>query len=157
MEAEGQTAEGGFRNDLTVTATVAAKDLAPVSVTLPQVAPGLYRARIKKPDAEMAIVAINDGTGRPVSMAWTQDYPLEYQKTEDGRPLLKKLSELTGGKYDVQPHEVYSDRRRGRQRRRFDLAPFLLGLALVLWPVDIWVRRRQWGGESPCRLFSPAK
>lgn len=156
LEAEGQTAEGTFRNDLTVAATVAGKDLAPVSVSLPQVAPGLYRTRIKKPEAEMAIVAVNDGTGRPVSMAWTQDYPLEYQKREDGTSLLKKLSELTGGKYDVQPQEALRPAARA-VRTRFDLAPFLLGLALVLWPMDIWVRRRQWSGEKSLPPFSPAK
>lgn len=156
IEAEAQNTEGAFRNNLSMKATLAAQDASPVSVELPQTAPGFYRTAVQKPTADMALVAVSDETGRPVSMAWTQDYPLEYQKTEDGVPLLKKLSELSGGRFDVSPEDVFRPAARA-VKTRFDLAPFLLGLALVLWPVDIWVRRRQWGGEKSLPPFSPAK
>ena len=156
IEAEAQTTEGIFRNNLPMKATLAAQDASPVTIALPQTAPGFYRTTIKKPEAEMALVAVSDDADRPVSMAWTQDYPLEYRKLEDGTPLLRKLSKLSGGKYDVQTNEVLRLAARP-VKTRFDLAPFLLGLALVLWPVDIWVRRRQWSGEKSLPPFSPAK
>lgn len=156
VEAEGQTAEGTYRNNLDMTATVAARDLASKTLPMPQIAPGLYRATVKAPDAEMAVIAVNDGTGRPVSVAWTQDYPAEYQRTGDGSALLRKLSEVTGGKYEVAVEEVLRPTVTAA-RMRFELAPFLLALALILWPVDIWVRRREWGQEKSLPPFSPAK
>jgi hypothetical protein len=62
---------------------------------------------------------------------------------KDGTPLLKELSSLTGGKFGVKPEEILRPGLRAATTRR-DLAPWLIAAALLLWPVDIWLRRREW-------------
>ncbi len=144
IEAEAVTPEGTFRDGLNVSVSVAAEGTSPVSLPAAQVAPGLYRAKIKAPDAESAMIAVSDGDAHPVPLAWTRDYPAEYRVTGDGVPLLEKLSALTAGKFQPGPEEIFRPSVRSAKGRR-ELAPFLLALALCLWPVDIWLRRREWG------------
>jgi Ca-activated chloride channel family protein len=157
VNVEAVTAEGTFRNRLEVTASLATSGSAPISVRAEQVAPGLYRAIVKKPEAGSAVLAVSDGTGRPVSQAWAPDYPAEFQVMQDGIPLLKKLSELTGGKFDVKPDEMLRPGLRAATQRR-ELAMWLLAGALLLWPLDIWLRRREWsqGHGNSLSAFSQA-
>ncbi|MFZ4680924.1 MAG: glutamine amidotransferase [Terrimicrobiaceae bacterium] len=142
IEAEAVTPEGKFRDGLDVTVSIAAQGAVPVSLPAPQVAPGLYRAKIKTPDSESAMIAVSDGSTRPVAAAWTRDYPAEFRITGDGNPLLGKISALTSGKFPAQPEIVFRPAIHGVKTRQ-DLAPYFLMLALLLWPVDIWLRRRQ--------------
>ncbi|HEY5777379.1 MAG TPA: VWA domain-containing protein [Terrimicrobiaceae bacterium] len=150
VDAEAVTPEGMFRNGLEVTVSIAAQGTQPSSAKGDQVAPGLYRARLKKPETGSAIIAVSDGAGRPISRAWTGDYPAEFQVMKDGTPLLKELSSLTGGKFDVKPEEILRPALHPATTRR-ELAAWLLAAALLLWPLDIWLRRREWsaaGGNS---------
>ncbi|HEY5770584.1 MAG TPA: VWA domain-containing protein [Terrimicrobium sp.] len=147
VDAEAVTPEGTFRNGLEVTVSLAAQGTVPVSVTAEQIAPGLYRATLKTPETPGAVIAVSDEAGRPVSQAWTPDYPAEFQVMKDGTPLLKELSALTGGKFDVKPEEILRPGRRAATTRR-ELAPWLLAAALLVWPLDIWLRRREWSLES---------
>lgn len=142
IEAEAVTPEGTFRDGLDITVSVAALGAAPLSLPARQVAPGLYRARIKTPEAESAMVAVSDGNTRPVPAAWARDYPAEFRITGDGTPLLEKISALTSGRFQPRPEDVFRPALQGVKMRQ-DLAPFFLILALLLWPVDIWLRRRQ--------------
>jgi Ca-activated chloride channel homolog len=143
VETEAVTPEGTFRNGLEVTVSLAAQGVPPVSVRSQQVAPGLYRARLSGLDAGSAVIAVSDGSGRPVSQAWTRDYPAEFQITKDGTPLLQDLAKLTGGKSGVKPEEILRPALHPAATRR-DLAPWLLAAALALLPIDIWLRRREW-------------
>ena len=88
------------------------------------------------------MVAVSDGNTRPVPAAWTRDYPAEFRITGDGTPLLEKISALTSGRFQPRPEDVFRPALQGVKMRQ-DLAPFFLILALLLWPVDIWLRRRQ--------------
>ena len=147
VDAEAVTPEGTFRNGLDVTFSLAAQGAAPVTVPGEQIAPGRYRATLEKPETGGAVVAVSDEAGRPVSQAWTPDYPAEFQVMKDGIPLLKELSALTGGRFDVKPDEVLRPGLHPAATRN-ELTPWLLVAALLLWPVDIWLRRREWSGEG---------
>jgi Ca-activated chloride channel family protein len=147
VDVEAVTSEGTFRDGLNVTVSLAAQGAAPVSAPGEQIAPGLYRATLRTPEMGSAVIAVSDEAGRPVSQAWTRDYPAEFQVMKDGTPLLKELSALSGGRFGVRPEEVLRPGLHPAVARR-ELAPWLLGAALLLWPVDIWLRRRQWSGES---------
>ena len=147
VDAEAVTSEGTFRDGLDVTVSLAPQGAAPVTVPGEQIAPGRYRATLEKPETGGAVVAVSDEAGRPVSQAWTPDYPAEFQVMKDGTPLLKELSALTGGRFDVKPEEVLRPGLHPATTRN-ELAPWLLAAALLLWPVDIWLRRREWSGED---------
>jgi len=147
VDAEAVTPEGTFRNGLNVTVSSAAQGALPVSVPGQQIAPGLYRATLKTPETGSAVIAVSDAAGRPVSQAWTRDYPAEFQVMRDGTPLLQELSALTDGKFNVKPEEILRPGLRAATTRR-ELAPWLIGAALLLWPVDIWLRRREWSVEG---------
>ena len=114
VDAEAVTPEGTFRNGLEVNVSLAAQAAQPVSVKSEQIAPGLYRARLKKPETGSAVIAVSDGAGRPVSKAWTRDYPAEFQVMKDGAPLLRELSALTGGRFGVKPEEMLRPGLRGQ-------------------------------------------
>lgn len=158
IEAEAVTPSGEFRNGLTVTASVAAKGQEARTVPLAQTAPGLYRTTIPLPKATSALIAVSDGTSRPLTTAWTADYPAEFQAPRDGPPVLEKIAAMTGGKVDPTPSEVFRPSQRPARTRQ-DLAPWCLLLAAFLWPMDVWARRRQWqmSGEKSLPPFSHAR
>lgn len=143
VEAEAVDADGTFRNGLRPEVSLAAADAPGVPVPMTQTGPGRYAAILDKPDADMALVAVSDGGGRPVSVGWTRGYPREYQRGGDGTPLLAKLAAMTGGTFDGPPGEALRPARHPVATRR-SLTPWLLGIALVLWPLDVWLRRRDW-------------
>ncbi len=150
IEAEAVTPSGEFRNGLAVTASLAAPGQDAGPFALPQTAPGLYRATIPLPKANPALIAVSDGISRPLTTAWTPDYPAEFQTPRDGRPVLEKFAALTGGKVNPAPSEIFRPAERPARTRQ-DLAPWCLLLAALLWPLDVWARRRQWqmsGGKS---------
>jgi Ca-activated chloride channel homolog len=157
VDSEAITQEGTFRNGLEVNVSLAAQASEPVAVTSEQIAPGLYRARLPKPESGSAIIAVSDGAGRPVSKAWTHDYPAEFQVMKDGAPLLRELSTLTRGSFEVKPEEILRPSLRPALRRS-ELAPWLLAAALLLLPLDIWLRRREWSAvrENSLPPFSRA-
>jgi len=158
IEAEAVTPSGEFRNGLVVTASIAAAGQDSRTTPLPQAAPGLYRATVPLPGADPALIAVSDGTARPLSTAWTADYRAEFQTPRDGRPVLEQIAAITGGKVNPAPSEIFRPSARPARTRR-DMAPWCLLLAALLWPVDVWTRRRQWqmSGEKSLPPFSHAR
>ncbi len=157
VEADAVTPQGTFRNGLSVTIALVTPGAQPVSVAAEQIGPGFYRASLKKPETGDAVVAVSDEAGRPVSQAWTPDYPAEFQVLRDGKPLLKELSSMTGGKFDAKPEDILRPAKHSAATRS-ELAPWFLAAALLLLPVDIWLRRREWstGGGNSLSAFSGA-
>ena len=157
VEADAVTPQGTFRNGLSVTIALVTPGAQPVSVAAEQIGPGFYRASLKKPETGDAVVAVSYEAGRPVSQAWTPDYPAEFQVLRDGKPLLKELSSMTGGKFDAKPEDILRPAKHSAATRS-ELAPWFLAAALLLLPVDIWLRRREWstGGGNSLSAFSGA-
>ncbi len=140
IKVDAVTAEGLFRNGLEV--TVAAAGGAP-AVRATQDAPGHYVARVPKPAAGGAFLAVCDGTGRPAVLSWTKNFPAEYLAGESGDGLLREIATRTGGMFSPDASATFRPSLKPTGAR-FDLAPWLLAAALLLWPVDIWLRRRDW-------------
>lgn len=136
-------ADGTFRNGLPVSVTLAEPNSTPRSVTARQVVPGQYTAEIDAPKGENAVIGVTDGAGRPVSLAWTRDESREYRVRPDAEALLTELSKATGGLSNPKPEDIFRPAPHPVPTYQ-DLAPWLLLLAVVLWPVDIWLRRREW-------------
>jgi len=145
IEADAVDPSGNFRNGLELTVSVAPQGAPPETLPARQVAPGRYRATLPRPDAESAMIAVGEAGARPLSATWTRNYPAEYQISEAKASLLSDLSELTFGQ--TQPADVFRPAHQPSRTRR-DLSSFLLALALVFWPLDIWLRRRDWAPQT---------
>jgi Ca-activated chloride channel homolog len=141
IEAGAVTPDGTFRNGLDVTVSVAPQGASPRTLAASQVAPGWYRASLPLPETKSAMIAVGEAGARPVSGTWTRNYPAEYQISEANTSLLENLSAVTSGQN--QPDDIFRPAVRPARTRQ-DLSPILLALAVILWPLDIWLRRRDW-------------
>jgi hypothetical protein len=70
-------------------------------------------------------------------------YPDEERFYPPDKDLLQKLSDLTGGKFDPEISDIYAPYE-DRTIRPTPLTPFLIGLALLLYIVDVAMRRAPW-------------
>jgi uncharacterized membrane protein len=147
VEADAIAADGTFRNALKPVAVLALPDREPVEFPLRQTAPGRYRAEVPRPAGERASLAVSDGEGRPVTLAWSASYPDEFRHRPPDTAALRELVAASGGRWDPAPADAFRPARQPRDTRR-DLAPWCLALAALLWPVDVWLRRRRWAAGN---------
>jgi hypothetical protein len=139
-------AEGTFIDGLDAQMSVVAPDSNPLSVLLAQTAPGHYegtftpqlegaylmRLAASSPEAGEEAVALTTG--------WVMGYSPEYATLEADAAYLARLAELGEGRVLEEPAEAFARTQRGAGARR-DLWPYLLGLATLLLPIDVAVRR----------------
>lgn len=114
------------------------------TITLAQESPGRYIGRFPARgvgDYTLSVIEKDpDGTTRVSTTGFAIPYPREYRFTRANLPLLTRLAELTGGKVDPAPAEVF--RAVARQGQSVsDLWRSFLWLALALLLIDITVRR----------------
>ena len=144
LHVESVEADGSPRDFYSTRATVVGPDLEPVDVALVQVAPGVYEA----PLGEVApgAYALRVTQTRPGSSALGRTIGLvaptaaEYRLLGSDEPFLAGLRSATGGEVvetalDPWVHDLTAT------NRYTDLWPLLLLLALLLWPLDIALRR----------------
>jgi len=97
------------------------------------VPPGAYLVQATAQDSQGALVAaVTGGAVMPLSG--------EYRSQAGNRRLLEELAQITGGRLDPQPRQVFerSGETRGAVR---EVGLLLIVLALILLPLDIAVRR----------------
>lgn len=150
LNIDALTPEGAFRNRLPVQVHALHPDGTTQTVEATQEAPGSYRADFDLPAQNSAAAAttvfsisspaLPDGT---TVFGHTRSYPREFLTTETDEPFLRRLAELTGGKHAPAAQEVFV-RPAHPAPNHHDLTDYLLLAALVLLPVDIWLRRRSW-------------
>lgn len=158
VEADAVTPAGEFRDGLPMEVSVAADGQELPAARMEQVGPGRYRASLPRPAGDLISLAVHDGTARPLSLMWTADYPAEFRASAPASSILEEMAAATGGKVNPQPEDVFRPCAVPARTRR-DLAPWCLLLAALLWPVDVWARRRQWqmSGENSLPPFSHAR
>ena len=145
-----------FGNNLQVTGSVEDPDGNLINVTLEQVGPGIYEARIPARSAGNYIVDLNmrasDGEQRRVIGGSSKAAGGELRNFQSNIALLQQIAEMTGGRVldpsnpadanlynrDV-PIESTSTR-----PLRWQLMPFLLALLLM----DVACRRIAWEGQE---------
>jgi uncharacterized membrane protein len=153
---------GQFINGLKSTVQLIKPDLSIETLPLLQTAPGRYESTF--PVAETGsylfkvrqAVTKSDGTGEDVFSDFTRgltiSYKPEYRHLSNNEEYLKQLAQVTGGKSQptveellrVEPGEAVPVRKR--------LWPWLLGAALVLFVLDVALRRLDLAGRG---LFKP--
>jgi uncharacterized membrane protein len=141
--------EGRYVNRLDTEAEMASPEGERTQTKLEQVGPGTYHARFD-------VGASQEGpyVFRWLAPEWQDDnsalaqgifypYPDEERFLPPDKDLLQKLSDLTGGKFDPEIADIYAPYE-DRTIRPTALTPFLVGLALVLYIIDVAMRRAPW-------------
>jgi uncharacterized membrane protein len=152
--AEGLTATGQPVDLARTQAALTMAEGQDYQIGLQQVGPGRYERRLRLPDSgayQFTVTQARAGSGEPdetTTTGFVLPYPAEYSlpSEEAGRPLLERIAAVTGGQ-SFSLGQLAS--RYGGQveveveAEPVALWPWLLGAALVLWPIEIAWRR--WG------------
>jgi len=144
LHVESVDADGSPRDFYSTSAVVVGPSLEPVSVPLVQVAPGVYEAPLGEVDPGAYAIRVtqtlpgSSPLGRTIGLV--APTAAEYRQLGANEPFLASLRSATGGGVvttaaDPWRHDLDTT------SRFSDLWPLLLVLALVLWPLDIALRR----------------
>jgi hypothetical protein len=149
IEIDAVNPEGAFQNGLPLTIHALGDDQQSRSLDAVQTAPGRYSASLELPERGSTIISVTSSKLPEGGMVFghTRSYPREFLSSDTNETLLQQLSAAAHGTYDANPAEVFA-KRPARTAHPRPLTPLFLMLALVLMPVDIWLRRRTWR-ESP--------
>ena len=149
VSVEALDDQGNYRNFLNLRAVVVSPKGERQTVNLEQTGPGHYEARF--PTKEVGAYLLNlmdlkDGQPRGTQVLGASvNYSPEFSETEPNLSRLQRLAEAGGGKV-LNPaapavNPFLHDRQKTFQPR--DLWEWLLKLAIVLFPLDVAVRRIQ--------------
>jgi hypothetical protein len=137
--------DGTFRNQMPVSVNMLRADGTTETRPAEQEGPGQYRVSFDLPTEGTSIFSVSspDLPDGGYVFGHTRSYPQEFLRTETNEPLLHTLVSLGGGKFSPSPAEVFS-RPTVAARTQKDLTNYFLEAALLLLPLDIWLRRRTW-------------
>ncbi len=148
LHVESVEPDGSPRDFYSTSASIVGPDLEPVTVNLVQVAPGVYTAPLGEltPGAyAVRVTQTRPGTsplGRTVGLVAPTS--AEYRQLGANEPFLASLRSATGGGVVTAPTDPWIHDLTATDRFT-ELWPFLLVLALLLWPLDIALRRMSLG------------
>ncbi len=144
LHVQSVESDGSPRDFYRTMAVVVGPDLMPREVILDQVAPGVYEKDLGEIDSGAYAVRISQtrsGTaalGRTVGLV--EPVAAEYRLLGVNRPFLAALRSATGGREIALPADPWLHDLRTTSSFT-ELWPWLLVLALLLWPLDIALRR----------------
>jgi Ca-activated chloride channel family protein len=136
--------DGAFRNELPINVRAVDGDGKKQTVAAMQQGPGGYSATLELPQEGTTIVSVSTGGSDSLDdyvFGHTRSYPREFLTTDTNEAALRKLV-AGGGQYDPSPQAVFARRNTG-QIQPIELRDYLLSAALILFPLDIWLRRRE--------------
>lgn len=143
--------DGSPRDQYQTTVRLTSPGLRPVAVTLDQVAPGTYEADLGtiEPGAwALRVDQVRDGSS-PLArtLVLVAPTPAEYRLLGINERLLAALRDATGGRAlsaETAASAVWTHDVPASIAAR-DLWPWLVLLAMLLWPIDVGVRRLDLG------------
>jgi uncharacterized membrane protein len=144
LHVESLEPDGSPRDFYSTLAAITGPDFETMNVQLDQVAPGVYEADLGEIESGAYAVRITQtrpgapALGRTVGLV--EPVAAEYRLLGVNEPLLAALRSATGGREIVAATDPW--RHDLRSTSSFtELWPWLLILALLLWPLDIALRR----------------
>ncbi len=149
IAVEALDANGNFRNFLNLEAVVVSPKGERVSVLLEQTGPGRYDAHF--PTKEVGAYLINLIEKKDGKLAASQvlgasvNYSPEFLTSEPNFNLLRRIAEIGGGRIlDIQ-NPAFNPFEFNRQKtfQPHELWEWLLRLAILLFPIDVGIRRIQ--------------
>jgi uncharacterized membrane protein len=137
--------DGAFRNELPVTVSMRAPDGATTTLDATQDGPGSYHATFTLPAEGTSLFNVSspDLPDGGYAFGQTRSYPREFLSTDPDESLLRRLAALGRGTFDPKPADLFTRPTQGSRTRR-ELSDYFLIAALLLFPLDIWLRRRTW-------------
>ncbi len=158
---------GAFVNGLDASLSVVGPEGEPTRVELAQTAPGRYEGtfvpqaegaylmRLTAPSLSPPMGGEEGGDEETVALTtgWVMGYSPEYAALEGDPAYLAALAELGGGAVLGNPAEALVRDLAGAGVRQ-DLWPYLLGLAALLLPFDVGVRRLALGRRDLARAWA---
>ncbi len=144
LRVESVNADGSPRDFYATSVALVGPDLAPAMVALNQVAPGVYEAPVASLQSGAYAVRVTQTKPGETALGRTLGLvaptPAEYRLLGANEPLLAAIRAATGGSEPATPAAVWAHDLRAAGRST-DLWPWLLVLAMLLWPLDITLRR----------------
>src|SRR3954452_7282421 len=144
LRVESVETDGSPRDFYATHVALVGPDLEPAAVDLSQVAPGVYESPVES--LESGAYAVRVTQTKPGTAALGRTLGLvaptaaEYRLLGANEALLGAIRAATGGTEANLPAEVWAHDLRATSHHA-DLWPLLLVLALLLWPLDIALRR----------------
>jgi hypothetical protein len=136
---------GRFRNQASTQLTVVSPDSGDrQEITMMQTAPGRYSASFQASAEGAYLVDVRQTDEQQLSFQQSQGvfvgYPNELRLRPTNVDLLQQVAKVSGGMFDPSPQELFADD--GQSARRAEILwPHLLVLALLLFVVDVALRR----------------
>ncbi len=148
LTVEAATIDGLFRNELPITVAARVEETGKtVTKETDQTAPGEYEVDFDLPEqgTMMFSVSSSDLPESDYVFGYTRSYPREFLIADTNVAFLKAVAAKGKGKFNPTTEEIFL--RPGTESlRRADLTNWFLVAALLLFPPDIWLRRRAWTG-----------
>lgn len=145
IELSAQDEQGRSINQLALRGSLVAPDNASTPLKFTQIGPGRYRAvaNADTPGIYLAQVAAIGAEGQPVGLANTGlvvSYSPEYGEARDNPQLLRDLAAISGGRAEPPADAAFNSPVQAVGTVS-DIGLTMLWLALLLWPLDIGLRR----------------
>ncbi|MAT16424.1 MAG: chloride channel protein [Planctomyces sp.] len=144
LELDAVNLAGQFLNNAETELTLIDPLLKKENIKLDQIGPGKYKTSfdVLKPGAYHLELTQKQGgqVQFQQSRGMIVGYPDELRLKPTNTELLKSLAEMSGGKYDPTAEEIFENESRTTGRPT-PLWPYLLAAALVLFLVDVALRR----------------
>jgi hypothetical protein len=145
LAVESLRDDGGFSDGLDTRATLVAPNGQTRDVELPAVGPGMYQARVRVDWPGLYRATVRqvgpDATVRETSIGFAVDEHRELRAVGTNRALLNSLASQTNGRALEEPSQAFDRQFEPRDTRAVALWPWLLIAALVLFPVEVALRR----------------
>jgi Ca-activated chloride channel homolog len=139
--------EGRFLDELDVRVRLIAGEQAPREIRLSQTGPGRYATDTEDPGGSLLVLPLGNRAGRRVDGDWVivpRPYSAELRAIGQNKVLLDRLERL-GRRLD-RPEQVVAAQGRAVPRLVPLSMPLLL-LAVVLFLVDLFVKRARWAAR----------
>jgi Ca-activated chloride channel homolog len=144
LRVQSVNSDGSPRDFYSTQVALVGPDLAPALVQLSQVAPGVYESPVASLQSGAYAVRVTQTKPGETALGRTLGLvaptPAEYRLLGANVPLLAAIRAATGGTALATPAAAWIHDLRTTNRST-DLWPWLLVLALLLWPLDVALRR----------------
>ncbi len=132
--------DGQFRNELQPFVRVVTPDGSVSVINVNQVGPGFHETVVPLTQKGSYVFRGSDGQTVATSRILPYSYPDEYHFYDPNVDLLRSISSDTGGKFEPAPGEIFEA---GGETTSvpMPLAPYFAGVALLLFFVDVFLRR----------------